>query len=86
MMLKILFLFQAIKLSAQLTLWVQVKDWQRVVQAFSDSIKKGNKCIFSIVRFGNVIGSSGSVIPIFKNQIKMAAPSQFLTLKYQDIL
>jgi len=38
------------------------------------SYVKNNKTIFSIVRFGNVIGSRGSVFQIFQNQIKNKTP------------
>ena len=38
------------------------------------SYVKNNKTIFSIVRFGNVIGSRGSVFQIFQNQIKNKKP------------
>ena len=44
---------------------------EMVVQAFADNTTKDNKkTIFSIVRFGNVLASSGSVINKFNDQIK----------------
>ena len=45
-----------------------------IIQAYNHKSKNEVKTIFSLVRFGNVIGSSGSVIPIFLRQIKEGGP------------
>ncbi|MGE3646511.1 MAG: UDP-N-acetylglucosamine 4,6-dehydratase family protein, partial [Beijerinckiaceae bacterium] len=51
--------------------------------AFQLRQKNSNGTVLSMVRFGNVIGSSGSVIPLFKKQIEAGGP---VTVTHRDIV
>lgn len=53
---------------------------EQILQA---KAKVGSKTRFSMVRFGNVLGSSGSVVPRFKEQIANGGP---VTLTHKDII
>jgi FlaA1/EpsC-like NDP-sugar epimerase len=55
---------------------------EMIVQTLSDKAYREKKDkVFSAVRFGNVIGSSGSVIPLFKKQIRDGGP---ITLTHSE--
>ncbi|QOD62064.1 polysaccharide biosynthesis protein [Polaribacter haliotis] len=56
---------------------------KRVAEKYISCLSKESKFTkFTITRFGNVLGSNGSVIPLFKKQIENGGP---LTVTHQDI-
>jgi len=62
------------------TMGVSKRIAELILQAFAIEFKK---TCFTIVRFGNVLDSSGSVIPLFKKQIKEGGP---ITLTDKNIV
>ncbi len=62
------------------TMGVTKRFSEMILQALS---KEQNKTRFTMVRFGNVLNSSGSVIPLFKQQIKNGGP---VTVTDKDIV
>ncbi len=55
---------------------------KRIAEMYIGCRQQENKTKFIITRFGNVLGSNGSVIPLFRKQIEKGGP---LTVTHEDI-
>ncbi len=55
---------------------------KQIAERYLSSLNNKKKTIFSITRFGNILGSNGSVVPLFIKQIEAGKP---LTITDKDI-
>lgn len=55
---------------------------KRISEMYINCLSEEQKTKFITTRFGNVLGSNGSVIPLFQSQIKKGGP---LTVTHEDI-
>jgi len=76
-------LMGATKRTAELTLQALVAEKAPIFETSGEPpLQVERKTHLSMVRFGNVLGSSGSVVPLFRKQIQNGGP---ITLTHQEI-
>lgn len=59
---------------AEMVLQALSREMAPVLMGDTGNVSQVNKTRFTMVRFGNVLGSSGSVIPLFHKQIQAGGP------------